>query len=72
MTPFLANVPVVISRVGVTPGDYVFADSSGAVVIPGGQVEQVVAGARAVEDEDARSREQIEKEDLRGEPSDRE
>jgi regulator of RNase E activity RraA len=67
VTPFQANVPVVVSRVGVTPGDYVFADSSGAVVIPAGQVDDVVAGAREVEDEDARSREQIDQEELRGE-----
>jgi 4-hydroxy-4-methyl-2-oxoglutarate aldolase len=59
VTPFQANVPVVISRVGVKPGDYVFADSSGAVVIPGGQIDDVVAGARAVEGEDARYRDQI-------------
>jgi regulator of RNase E activity RraA len=56
----------------VKPGDYVFADSSGAVVIPGGQVHEVVTGAREVEGEDARSREQIKQEDLRGEPRDRE
>ena len=72
VTPVQANVPVVVSRVGVKPGDYVFADSSGAVVIPGGQVDEVVAGAREVEGEDARSREQIKQEDLRGEPRDRE
>lgn len=70
VTPFQANVPVVVSRVGVTPGDYVFADSSGAVVIPAGQVDDVVAGAREVEDEDARFREQIDQEELRGEPRD--
>jgi Demethylmenaquinone methyltransferase len=63
VTPFQANVPVVVSRVGVTPGDYVFADSSGAVVIPGRQVDDVIAGARAVESEDSRSREEIEQED---------
>ena len=34
VTPFQANVPVVISGVGIMPGQYVFADSSGAVVIP--------------------------------------
>jgi 4-hydroxy-4-methyl-2-oxoglutarate aldolase len=62
VTPFQANVPVVVSRVGVTPGDYVFADSSGAVVIPAGQVDDVIAGARAVESEDSRSREEIEQE----------
>ena len=35
VTPFQANVPVVFKGVGVMPGTYVFADSSGAVVIPG-------------------------------------
>jgi 4-hydroxy-4-methyl-2-oxoglutarate aldolase len=62
ITPFQANVPVVVSGVGVTPDHYVFADSSGAVVIPTGQVEEVIEGARAVEAEDARSREEIERE----------
>jgi 4-hydroxy-4-methyl-2-oxoglutarate aldolase len=70
VTPFEANVPVVISRVGVKPGDYVFADSSGAVVIPGGQIDDVIAGARAVEGEDARSREQIAHEVPPGDPGD--
>ena len=70
VTPFQANVPVVVSRVGVKPGDYVFADSSGAVVIPGGQIDDVVAGARAVEDDDARSREQIAHEVPPGEAGD--
>ena len=37
VTPFQANLPVVVSGVGVVPGQYVFADSSGAVVIPDGQ-----------------------------------
>src|ERR671914_2079939 len=41
VTPFQANVPVVLSGVGVMPGQYVFADSSGAVVIPDGQVDDV-------------------------------
>jgi 4-hydroxy-4-methyl-2-oxoglutarate aldolase len=70
VTPFQPNVPVVVSRVGVKPGDYVFADSSGAVVIPGGQIDDVVAGARAVEDEDAHSREQIAHEVPPGDPGD--
>lgn len=30
VTPFQANVPVVLAGVGVMPGQYVFADSSGA------------------------------------------
>ncbi len=64
MTPFQVNTPVVVSGVGVIPGQYVFADSSGAVVIPDTQVEQVIAGARAVEAEDDENRSQIEQERL--------
>jgi 4-hydroxy-4-methyl-2-oxoglutarate aldolase len=64
VTPFQANVPVVVSGVGVIPGFYVFADHSGAVVIPDHQVEEVVAGARAVEAEDAGFRKEIGREAL--------
>jgi 4-hydroxy-4-methyl-2-oxoglutarate aldolase len=66
VTPFQVNVPVVVSGVGVIPGQYVFADSSGAVVIPDGQVEQVIAGARAVEAEDDEFRSQIQQERVQG------
>jgi regulator of RNase E activity RraA len=66
VTPFQANVPVVLSGVGVMPGQYVFADSSGAVVIPDGQIEDVIAGARAVVAEDADFTEEIKLEPLRG------
>jgi regulator of RNase E activity RraA len=63
VTPFQANVPVVVSGVGVLPGQYVFADSSGAVVIPDVQIDQVLAEARTVEADDADFREQIARED---------
>jgi 4-hydroxy-4-methyl-2-oxoglutarate aldolase len=59
VTPFQANVPVVLAGVGVMEGSYVFADSSGAVVIPDHQIEEVLAEARRVEAEDADSRERI-------------
>jgi regulator of RNase E activity RraA len=62
VTPFQANVPVVVDRIGVIPGQWVFADSSGAVVIPPAQLEEVIEGARSVEAEDARSREDIARE----------
>ena len=65
VTPFQANVPVVVSGVGVVPGQYVFADSSGAVLIPERQIDEVVEGARAVEEEDARYRDDIAREGLR-------
>ena len=64
LTPFQANVPVVVSSVGVFPGFYVFADSSGAVVIPDGQVEDVIERARAVESDDESYRNEIGQERL--------
>jgi 4-hydroxy-4-methyl-2-oxoglutarate aldolase len=66
VTPFQANVPVVVSGVGVMPGFYVFADSSGAVVIPDEQVDGVIQGARAVEAEDDGYRSEIRGEQVRG------
>ncbi|MBT8199157.1 MAG: RraA family protein, partial [Acidimicrobiia bacterium] len=56
------NVPVVLSGVGVLPGAYVFADSSGAVVIPEAQVREVLEGAVAVQAEDASAMSAIESE----------
>lgn len=64
VTPFQPNVPVVVSGVGVMPGFYVFADSSGAVVIPDAQVDDVIEGARAVEAEDAGYRSEIRREQV--------
>jgi 4-hydroxy-4-methyl-2-oxoglutarate aldolase len=52
VTPFQANVPVVIEGVGIRPGDYIHADSSGAVVIPAAEVHGVLEGAVAVVRED--------------------
>jgi 4-hydroxy-4-methyl-2-oxoglutarate aldolase len=37
----------------VVPGQYVFADSSGAVVIPDGRIDEVLAEARKVAAADA-------------------
>jgi 4-hydroxy-4-methyl-2-oxoglutarate aldolase len=62
VTPFQANVPVVVAGVGVVPGFYVFADSSGAVVIPDEQVDEVIEGARTVEAEDDGYRAEIRRE----------
>jgi 4-hydroxy-4-methyl-2-oxoglutarate aldolase len=66
LTPFQANVPVVLAGVGVMPGQYVFADQAGAVVIPDAQIDEVLEGARAVQREDAGFREQIASERLGG------
>jgi regulator of RNase E activity RraA len=62
VTPFQANVPVVLKGVGIIPGQYVFADSSGAVVIPVGQLDEVIEAARAVQAEDAEYRREIHEE----------
>jgi hypothetical protein len=64
VTPFQGNVPVVVSGVGVMPGNYVLADSSGAVVIPDQQLDEVLAGARRIAAEDERYRAEIAREDL--------
>jgi 4-hydroxy-4-methyl-2-oxoglutarate aldolase len=53
VTPFEADSPVVFDRVLIFPGDFIFADSSGAVVIPAADVHEVLAMARAVVKEDA-------------------
>jgi regulator of RNase E activity RraA len=57
--PFAANVVVEIGGVCVVPGDYVYADASGAVVIPRASLERVIDEALSIEAEDARSLEQI-------------
>jgi regulator of RNase E activity RraA len=71
VTPFQANVPVVVSGVGVLPGQYVYADSAGAVVIPDGQLDEVLAEARKIGAEDARFRAEIARENLSGSPEGR-
>jgi regulator of RNase E activity RraA len=59
VTPFQANVPVVVGGVGVMPGQYVYADAAGAVVIPEGEVDYVLAEARKIAAEDEASRARI-------------
>lgn len=70
VTPFQANVPVVIQGVGIHPGDYIYADDSGAAVIPATEVEAVIEGARAVVAEDAGYIEKIKDEEPGSEPQD--
>lgn len=52
VTPFQANVPVVLAGVGVMPGHYVYADSAGAVVIPADEVSNVFEEAARIERQD--------------------
>jgi regulator of RNase E activity RraA len=53
LMPVAANVPVSLCGTTVVPGDFVYADSAGAVVIPGGHLEQVLASATEIQQEDA-------------------
>ena len=59
VTPYQANVPVVVSQVGIHPGDIVFADDSGAVVIPAPEFDDIVAEAVRVNQEDREALETI-------------
>lgn len=59
VTPYQANVPVVLSQVGIHPGDIVFADGSGAVVIPASELDDIVAEALRVNQEDREALETI-------------
>jgi regulator of RNase E activity RraA len=57
--PFAANVAVEISGVCVIPGDYLYADATGGVVIPRASLDRVIDEALKVEAEDARSLDEI-------------
>jgi regulator of RNase E activity RraA len=52
VVPALANVPIEVGGVRVCPGDFVYVDSAGGVVIPAASVEAVLDAAQAVADED--------------------
>jgi 4-hydroxy-4-methyl-2-oxoglutarate aldolase len=53
VSPFAAGVPVVLDGVGVLPGDWVFADGAGAVIVPASAVREVLEDARRIEESDA-------------------
>lgn len=55
VAPYEANRPVVIGGVAIRAGDYVFADASGAVVIPADDVHVVLHAANRIVAEDAKS-----------------
>jgi regulator of RNase E activity RraA len=44
---------VCFGGVTIAPGDWVYADAAGMVVVPGGDVEDVVRAATAIEESDA-------------------
>lgn len=54
--PHAANVAVEVAGVTVVPGDYVYVDAAGGVVIPAGSLEAVLGEAESVVADDARDR----------------
>lgn len=64
VTPFQANVPIVIGGVGVYPGQYVFCDASGAVFIPEADIDKVIETAHQIQRDDASYREVIARENI--------
>ena len=61
--PFAADVAVEVGGVSVVPGDYAYADSSGAVIIPAGSLSRVLDEAETIERDDVAFVEQIRDED---------
>lgn len=61
--PFAANVPVAVAGVTVFPGDVVYADRSGAVVIPSQDLGEILEEAARIEERDAATVERMRAED---------
>ena len=61
--PMAVQCPVELSGVTVIPGDYVYADESGAVVIPAEAVDWVLDEAVRIEQSDHTALVQIQNED---------
>ncbi|WP_333776210.1 RraA family protein [Streptomyces sp. IBSBF 3136] len=59
--PYAANIAVECAGVCIVPGDLVYADASGGVVIPAGSVDRVLQEAESMNADDARAAEQIRK-----------
>lgn len=52
LMPICANVPVHLGGTTVVPGDYVYADSAAAVVIPAAHIDRVLDLAREIDAQD--------------------
>lgn len=64
MMPFAANVPVAVAGVTVIPGDWVYADRSGAVIVPSDDLRPVLEEAARIEERDAAEVARMRAEDL--------
>ncbi|HWG91822.1 MAG TPA: RraA family protein [Candidatus Thermoplasmatota archaeon] len=57
--PVAARVPVAVGPVTVFPGDFVYADGAGAVILPRADLDRALELAASIEAEDARSVEAV-------------
>ncbi|HEX9626947.1 MAG TPA: RraA family protein [Acidiferrobacterales bacterium] len=55
LMPIEANVPVTLADATVLPGDYIYADRAGAVIIPAAALDAVLDDAVAIEARDRES-----------------
>ncbi len=60
--PFAANVPSCVAGVCVVPGDFVYADDAGAVILPAKKIEQVFEEAVNIEKADMQFIDEIRRE----------
>lgn len=61
--PFLSDVPVEVSGVTVVPGDFIFADATGAAVIPSEMVNDTLELAQKIKTMASNMAEKIKQED---------
>lgn len=46
--PYIYNEPIIVDKVSIVPGDYIFANSSGAAIIPENEIEKVLKMAHQI------------------------
>lgn len=59
LMPSAVNVPVVLDGITIVPGDQVYADSSGAVIVPARHFDEVWAAAAEIETDEVDQRQTI-------------
>jgi len=57
--PYVSDTPIEVGGVTVVPGDIIFADTTGAAVIPAAKAEEVLTMARKIKDMGAMMAEKI-------------
>lgn len=58
-----ANVPAVVGNTTIVPGDWIYADNAGTVVVPEAHLDEVLDRAAEIEEEDVEKAERIRNED---------